>query len=771
MMKRFRIAKNQKGQMAIFVVLVFQVLFIFFALSLNVAMVVHDKINLQNSLDLATYYGAKKQAEVLNVMAHINFQMRQNWKLLAWRYRILGTLAQYRGYHKDIGQKKYWCPQNSNRTTDCSKPSNCERPPEGSYKNYCDTKYFICITHDMWIRRVDVDNAKNFCNLVSVYIQPVTRPNIPPYPMPDVAKAVNTGGDALIEKMNQSCPLEGSLNWLMAQLFMIHFRLDQKDRKIMMEEIYNKSLKEGKDLDGQKILDGAKKVFKQNLTRANYKSFEKNPNFLTHFNSFKDKEFTELFGKINVAPILQFAHAKKKEPIEGDCNQATQVHYKETSIGDPPSRHAYKFQEILKKRWPKIFIENEDRVNSLFNYNKSFEFKGDNPMNKLTLSFFKLFEKNKPKGILYYGLKVEFPYNTEYQIFSLMSKKIQFKATAFAKAFGGQFGPQPEQSDILIPAYGAVGLRNKTPRDLRNLGDYIQKAQPNYSRWPGDKWGLIDKDLHDNREKFVFLNKHSSYEKTKRVYNLEDYLSPLINDNIDDPLAINPRTKDRFAFTRMMELMAVYPDLYDITYYSIMANYHKTYFPKVCKLLKESDCLPRKENKFEAGATSAYIRGDFGWPYLDEYIKKNKEIRELEISIAPYFLKTSEDKINPNLLEPPNFPIANRGQTKPAQLIGNNDADTGKYPFPKTKGNLFYPWLARKLPDQLLSSWTNPKFLDYTKRYIVESEFLNCATPAKHGMPVPSACVGMGRSGYSVKMISCDRIKDFSPAPPAGFCP
>ena len=88
--------KNVKGQMAIFFVLIFQVLFILFAITLNLAFVIHDKINLQNSVDLAAYYGAKKQAEVLNTLAHINYQMRQNYKLLAWRYRILGTLGQNR---------------------------------------------------------------------------------------------------------------------------------------------------------------------------------------------------------------------------------------------------------------------------------------------------------------------------------------------------------------------------------------------------------------------------------------------------------------------------------------------------------------------------------------------------------------------------------------------------------------------------------------------------------------------------------------------------
>ena len=54
--------------------------YIFFALLINVGLLIHHKINLQHSTDLAAYYGAMKQAEEMNAIAHINFQMRQAWK-------------------------------------------------------------------------------------------------------------------------------------------------------------------------------------------------------------------------------------------------------------------------------------------------------------------------------------------------------------------------------------------------------------------------------------------------------------------------------------------------------------------------------------------------------------------------------------------------------------------------------------------------------------------------------------------------------------------
>ena len=89
----FRPLRNEKGQIAIFLVLVFQILFVFFAMSVNIGLVVYDKINLQNATDLAAYYAAEKQAEMLNQVGHINYQIRQAYKLLVFRLRVIGSVS------------------------------------------------------------------------------------------------------------------------------------------------------------------------------------------------------------------------------------------------------------------------------------------------------------------------------------------------------------------------------------------------------------------------------------------------------------------------------------------------------------------------------------------------------------------------------------------------------------------------------------------------------------------------------------------------------
>ena len=90
-MKNKNHSNKQSGQVALFVALIFQVLFVFFAMIINIGLLVHHKINLQNSVDLAAYYGAMKQAETFNALSHINYQIRQAYKLLMFRYHAIGT--------------------------------------------------------------------------------------------------------------------------------------------------------------------------------------------------------------------------------------------------------------------------------------------------------------------------------------------------------------------------------------------------------------------------------------------------------------------------------------------------------------------------------------------------------------------------------------------------------------------------------------------------------------------------------------------------------
>lgn len=788
--------KNKKGQAALFIVLVFQVLFILFAMSLNVAMVVYDKINMQNSLDLAAYYGAKKQAEVLNAMAHINYQMRQNWKLLAWRYRILGTLAQHTGdYEGSKGDRGFWCPQNQKNETNCDLSGNpyrhdvkinrkCAEAHDifsrlEIYPYYCDINYFVCISHDVWARGIEKTGGQNLCHTKEVEIEPITQITSVASFLPEAHIAEGAVAE-LINKADRSCQKEGALNWLTVQLFLTHFRLDQKDRKVMIKEIYSKTLKEGKDLDGKDILEGAEKVFFGNLTKANQENVRDLDGYgLTEYSSFENKNFNTVFGELYVRPILNYLYSGAEAQSYADCKASLTPHFF-IDGGNQMIKNKSQIMRFLNKRlkdWG-LFEALEEPALKLFPFNMWFfdEKQNPNPLVSLTLSFFK-----KPDQILYYGLTTEFEYKGENQIFSLnLSSGIKFKGSAFAKAFGGSFGPQPKQHDPLIPTQDTdAPLQFMAPPE-----DSIYAHQPNYSRWPGDKWGLIDRKLHDPQDPSSFLNKQGKYrDEYQSGYKISAYFNNILGGKIPDSLARDG--DDSQSFLRMMEWMAIYPDLYDVNYYSISANYHESYFKKICKLLQGSECQPDKVNEFRSpdhsGGNRVFIRGDFGWPYSERYIKLNQKTKQVDLSIAPYFLKEGSGLEIDHLSPPARGEQRLKYEYNQNNLIGGNNKNIRNHPPHLTQGNLFYPWLAPgggqrggqpgKLPGGLLSSWFNPKPLDY-KNYDFDKDqnlrkhFLNCEYEALKGMPAASSCVGLGRTGYSVKLISCDQVQSFKQKPP-----
>lgn len=765
--------RNAKGQIAIFVVLVFQVVFILFAMTINIALVVHDKINFQNSLDMAVYYGAKQQTEVLNAMAHINYQMRQNWKLLAWRYRILGTLLQNEGHGSFT---KYWCPQakddSSTNQETCRRSganaSYCSNSPLPYEEDYCDTGYFVCISNDLWKRGI-ATNDENICETYGLHIQPITGILQPPLPYQIESQMAYRLSRGLERDVGASCPKEGALNWLMTQFFLTHFRLDQRDRKVMMEEIFNRSLKLGRDLDGNSIFEGAKKVFFNNLSQANKKNVQNLQNYgLKDFNSFNGKGFDDAFKALDVSPVLQFIEIEGNNP--GDCNTQKALHFKET---------AGEMERRLQDGGHALKDELKDYQKYLFNLNsRGHIFRrsgtGVEPIASLALGFIK-----DKRQVLYYALRGEFNYLPKNQIFSLiLSQNIKFKASAFAKAFGGRFGPQANQTDPLIPVHHPSAV-TKVPSDLRYSATTLQ---PNYSRWPGDKWGLIAKSLHDNsRHSNNFLNKHNTYDKQK-VYTMEAFFHLIFIDGLaDDPLSRLPYS-NQSNFMRMMELMGVYPDVYDLSYYSIAGNYMQTYFPRICKLLKGGECQSDSRNKI-SGSRSAYIRGDFGWPETNYYIGKNLAKEGTEISIAPYFLKRNGRNVDSSEIKLPpegddSISVNGNRISRPLpDMIGDYILNSGvENPNkPLTKGRLFYPWLADSLPDRLLSSWgpSTEGVMDYDQYILSQGDFLNCPSKALENMPVPSACTAGGRNSYSVKLFSCEIVQELldKPSNMNEYCP
>ena len=277
---------NQRGQMAIFIALFFQVLFVFFAMAINIGMVVHDKINLQNAVDLAAYYGAQRQAELLNQIAHINYQMRQNYKLLVWRFRVLGT----------IGLDAH--PLNPRSRASLGGETDGEATIVPS----------ICVTSIFWSEYETLDSNSSICRVANLNI-----PNIP---------SLGGGGGGVVpgfnelgnfvevtrEQFSRQCNEAGVFNWLFTARMLAHYRIDGAARKRMIFNLANNLSQPGEnmqDIRGDSVKAGIDATLRNNLTESNLAGLGQ----IRFFNSMgqgqcSDRNFW--LPEIRINPVIRY---------------------------------------------------------------------------------------------------------------------------------------------------------------------------------------------------------------------------------------------------------------------------------------------------------------------------------------------------------------------------------------------------------------------------------------------------------------------------------
>lgn len=92
--KRIITRSAEQGQVTVMIAILMVTLLFMLAFTVNVGMLVHAKINLQNAADLAAYAGASTQARQLNTISYLNYEMRRQYKKFLFRNYILGNMAQ-----------------------------------------------------------------------------------------------------------------------------------------------------------------------------------------------------------------------------------------------------------------------------------------------------------------------------------------------------------------------------------------------------------------------------------------------------------------------------------------------------------------------------------------------------------------------------------------------------------------------------------------------------------------------------------------------------
>jgi hypothetical protein len=517
--------RNQRGQASIFVAFMFNVLFIFFAMAINVALIVNDKINLQNSTDLAAYYAATKQAEVLNAIAHMNYQIRQSYKLLAWRYRVLGGMGL-----GGLGTEFH--PAMSGNIPD----SPFSVPPS------------VCVNYSpTWLEI----NNENLCKTSSL--------NIPPLPVvPEIAGFLGYNlikkilGEHLQSQFNVGCDTMVAVNTWFALNSLHSFRLDQRNRKQIIAALaasLSKPSSNGDflDLDGQSVLQGAQQTFVKNLTYANRQAFEGGGGKFQLMNSMAGLDYKKWLVEVDIAPMLLFTDALDTL----GCRTFPSPISKKTSRGAAWNMFISKLHGADLSMWidaSSMFLKDVDY--------------------QLSLGF----EKN-PWYMPYVGVSVA---ASPREIFMPFNSGIPMVARAFAKPFGGRIGPwykskwdsgATNSDGNLVDSLVAPRVGTSSSVDFQD-----PRRLPNYSRFPGDQLGLMSRlslgaitQMPAMRARFDFYSNVAA-----------DYVPGAPNDALPWDYTTNQP-----PLVREMEIAAIAPDLFDITYYSIETNFYNNYFTRI----------------------------------------------------------------------------------------------------------------------------------------------------------------------------------------------
>ncbi len=580
--------EKQRGQVAIFIALIFQVLFVFFAMLVNVGLLVHHKINLQNSVDIAAYYGAMKQAEKLNVIAHANFQIRQSWKLLVFRYRHLGA------YGDD---------------TFPGKTGGINLNTKGSiFPSFC-------IAYDPFDF---MNTSENYCRKSgqgSSFI--LQKPPVPTFVGAGAAAILGlqafaqlniAATNAVRNAITHSCKEKNALNYYELTNFIYAWKRDIANRKRLIYTLANEmssSNDDFKDLDGKSVIDGVEKTFQKNLTYQNLQGVQNiGTRSLKFFNSLGGTATGDpltppaWLSDIRIFPIFWAF-------ISTDCTKDA-INYAPFPVNFglpiPPT------------------IATDPNVGSVISQINDYVGEPATGASSQALLYgASLGVEKNPWYVPYVGVHAE----TKPQIPFSPFGSVTLKATAYAKVFGGTVGPWygkkwnfgSQQSDSATPNDTKVMPPRSTGALLTPLQVVDPQFVPDDVRYVGDTIGTQSNlNMYTYAQVMKQFPTHSlSLLYWAHLVNPIDDLEQ-IGTNGDLLAWHNPGITNLTMADKMrnLENAVIAPDQWDLSYYSVEPDYYRNYYLR----------LKKREAEFKFP-----VRGDLGQRANDS-ILNNYSIKE-----------------------------------------------------------------------------------------------------------------------------------------------
>lgn len=776
--------RNQKGQIAIFVALIFQVIFIFFAVLINVGLLVHHKINLQQSTDLAAYYGAMKQAEIMNAISHVNFQMRQAWKLLTWRYRIVGTFG-FRDTDGVTPAQKLTFPLeialgNTTPTTFIGANATTVKCP-GIGLNILDVPFF-CAGHagfQGW-SNPNENNCRVNCdqlNSVSTRIPAVlTTGGFDSQFTGGVIGAVNVALTQANQNILNICTDLGPVNFSILAKFLMGygFEVDQKKKLIqMLGANLSADVGTAVDMEGGLIKTGSQSTFDNNLTEANKTgkiSFETMNGlragdgscaFQGAANDGEDGT-NQFLNEIRLQAVQYFVHLCSGTR-DTDKNFLPQSLFSDGALS--VVRDEYFNASTLSQK--------ATIINAI-----------------ASIKYILGYEKN-PWCQVYYGAKAQ----TEPRIPFLPLAKVKLSAVSIAKPFGGSIGPRyfqnwsagspasdsGQQVDLALPVKKIAGIPPGPPLVSSSF------LLPNYGNFVGDRMGLKDPVTAATYQDILLYRQltadvpgslNISQGKTNGQaaaiggivtatvwpsYSSWNQMSNPAGANYDY-LATDPAgATGKNSFLRDLEISVIAPNQFDLSYYSIDPDYYNNYYLKMkggtAGTLNFTGSFAKIAQAAGYGPPSINdIKPDYG--YNEAFINNNSiakgySVRH-QIAVASKVIKAASHQAVgpwPSLADSLNF-IPNNPSSLLTGWTFKNFSDYNTFPSvgPDNENTMTFG----KCKD---ANWNNTGDSSPDKLF---------DTPVTTRLPpTPGNCVWGGRTGYSVKIISPSVIR--AGAPPQDY--
>lgn len=673
---------RQKGQAVIFLVLMFQVVFVVFTMVLNVGLLVHQKINLQNSVDLAAYYAAAKQAEYLNAIAHSNYQIRQSWKLLSFRYNALYTLPLNKPYNRVQGRG----------------PAPQRGVPYQLINNLGENIFPTCLIADAYWYHENLGNDTNPCTRLQDTGYNI---RVPPQVQITVGRTISRAVSALTRDIQigveGSCKYYGPFNWAVLAATYVAHKLDVMERRQQIEALFaslSRPYEEGDavDMDRESIYQGARVTLEKNLTPSqNIEEFVVRNSMSDENCNTLDQAFAPIWTNANLW-YVDFIYQGTGDPRDS-ANCSVSMNFLSPNASQPNTvpRHLDEYRTQV------------DPQNVLLG-SLAHQEVGQPGKLQLMLGY----EKN-PWCQSY----VEVSATTTARVaFLPFGRSMNLRAKAVAKPFGGRIGPWyyatwPSGSRQSQGSEDSRILRAE-PNRVLNAGGGVggpNVRQPNYTRFPGDELGVqedahlaaLHQDIHLSFDRM----RAEGNPQPKLQYRDYRFLDAEFYESGDalsyrHPLPVNQSHK-----VRILEMLAIRPDLFDISYYTILPQFTAYYREKLQGFLTVG------------GGGDLRVRPDMGGR-LDRF---------------PF----------------PDFSVVDQYQSVDAQpALGQNTKGLGVY---TTK------W------DQTLTGWISAFSHDYGMTQVQSRGLLGaCRTPAGTS-DNPLGCFQGARSGYSVKFVNPDMLK------------